>query len=328
MISSSNTVRLSGHRIGELARDFLKPGSHGRIIAVFSNAIYLYSVYDELLWLVTEKIPMHRRGIQIPGALPRVEANSSFSVRGQHLLLGSDIDLDMSVASLWESPRPNLDKVIPLEELPKRLRDVSSLFGGYTSPKGFGWILSEVAMGRLGSTLPTESPKHGPLEQRTWSAFNEMVLASIVNDFPRILGISNDLIGLGEGLTPSGDDFIGGLLFASFVLQEIYSQYQGFTQLYVELFIISSRNKTNLISYIMLKDLAAGHAFDTLHHFVTAILTDKQLENTDFIGRELIRIGHSTGWDLLTGVWTGMLLSTYSRAALSCSVPAITSRRH
>ena len=325
MKSSSNTALLSVYCIGEAARDFLKSGSQGRILAVFSNAVYLESIDDELLWLMTEKLPMHRRGIQIPGALPRVATDSSFSVLGQHLLLGTDIDLDMKPASTWVSPSPNLDKVLPFEELPDRLRAVSTLFDGYPSPKGFGCILSEITKIRFDDPLLAPLPDYGPALKYKWSVLNEIIHAYIVNDFPKILRMAEDLIGLGEGLTPSGDDFIGGLLFSGFILREIYPQYLGFTPLDVELFLDNSRGQTNLISYTMLKDLATGNAPDTLHRFVNAVLTDQHPESLDYLGLELVRMGHSTGWDILTGVWMGMFLSICSRAAHSCSVPAFTS---
>jgi hypothetical protein len=314
--------------IGEAARDYLKAGSQWRILAVFSNAVYLASIDDELLWLVTEKIPMHRRGIQIPGTLPRFGAISSFNVREQHLLLGTDIDLDMSQASLWESPCPDLDNVLPFEALPERLRVVSSLFDSYPSPKGFGQIITEITKIGLGSPIPAEIPDYGPALKHTWPALNEIIVASIARDFARILRSAEDLIGLGEGLTPSGDDFVGGLLFSSFMIQEIYTQYQGFSPADVELLLINSRDRTNLISYTMLKDLATGHGSDTLHRLINAILTDKHLENSYYLGLELVRTGHSTGWDLLTGVWMGMFLSIYSRGALSGSAPAFISCKH
>lgn len=290
-------------------------------MAVFSNTVYLEDIYDELFWLVTENIPMHRRSIQIPGGLPRVSADSSFNVRGQHLILGNEIDFDLSPASIWVSPRPNLDKLLPFEELPDRLRTVSCLFDDFPTPTGFGWILSEITRIATGSPLPAALPDYGRALKYAWPTLNEIILACIANDFPHILRTAEDLIGLGEGLTPSGDDFIGGLLFSSFTLQEIYTQYQGFSLSDVDLFLDNSRNRTNLISYTMLKDLAAGHASDPLHRFINAIVTDKHLEGTYYFGLELVRMGHSTGWDLLTGVWMGMLLSIGSRAALSDNEP-------
>jgi hypothetical protein len=331
MMSSSNTLQRSAHRIGEVARDLLKSGSQGRILATFSKAVYLNSIYGELSWLVTDNLPMHRRGIQIPGALPRVAADSSFSVRGQHLLLEPDIDLDLGPAATWVSPRPNPGTHLPFDDLPERLWAVTCLFDDFPSPTGFGRVLLEIAENTPGNPLPAPSSDSGLALKHARPALNEIVLACIASDFSRILMIAEDLIGLGEGLTPSGDDFIGGLLFSSFTIQELYTQCdtqcQGFALSDVELFIDNSRNRTNLISYTMLKDLAAGHAPDTLHRFINALLTDKHLESTYYYGLELVRIGHSTGWDLLTGVWMGVLLNLGSRATLSSSLYDFTSSR-
>jgi hypothetical protein len=245
-----------------------------------------------------------------------------------HLLLGTDIDLDMSLASIWESSRPEHEKVLPFEELPKRLRDIFSFLECYTSPKGFGRLLSEITGLMLGSPLLAEIPNYGPALKLARSTLNEMVVASVANDFPQILRISEDLIGLGEGLTPSGDDFVGGLLFTSSVLQEIYANYQGFSPSAVESLVENSRNRTNLISAIMLKDHAAGHGADTFHRFINSVLTDQHLESTYSLGLELIRIGHSTGWDLLTGAWTAVLLGAYSGGVPSCSLHAFNSYQH
>ena len=292
---------------------------------MFSNAVYLETIYDQVMWLVTENIPMHRRAIQIPGGLPRVLVDSSFSVRERHLLLGYDIDFDLSTASKWVLPRPNLDQILPMERLQDRLRTVSSLFDDFPTPKGFGKFLLEIERIASGNPFPVAFTDYGPALKYAWPMLDEIVRACMVNDCPQILKIAEDLIGLGEGLTPSGDDFIGGLLFANFMLQQIYPQYQGISLSDVELSLDNSKNQTNLISYTILEDLAAGHAAEVLHHFINAVLTNTHLESIYYLGLELVRIGHSTGWDLLSGVWTGMLLSIGSQAALSCSVPAFKS---
>lgn len=322
MKSFSDPTQLCADYVGEAAWDLLKSGSHGCILAVFSKVIYLNSTYDELFWFATENIPMHRRGIQIHGAIPRASAGSSFIVRGQHLILGKDIEIDLSPASKWVPPRPNLDKILPFEHLPDRLRAISCMFDSYPAPTGFGWILSELTRNATGSPLPAPLPEFGHAMQYAWPTLNEIVQACNTNDFPQILGIAENLIGLGEGLTPSGDDFIGGLLFADFTIHEIYPKYQGLTLTEVELFLNKSRNRTNLISYTMLKDLAKGNAAETLHRFINSILTCQNLNYVHSAGLELVRIGHSTGWDLLTGLWTGMLLSIHSRAVITSSIPS------
>ncbi len=327
MILSSNTLQLSVQRIGGAARDLLKAGSQGRILAAFSKAVYLKNLNGELSWLVTDNLPMHRRGIQIHGALPRVAADSAYNVSEQHLLLGTDIDLDLGPASPWVSPRPNPDRCLPFEELPYRLWDATCLFDEFPLPTGFGRFLMEIIKKPPGNPLPTSSSTAELVLKHARPVLNEIVLACLSSDFSRTLLLGEELIGLGEGLTPSGDDFIGGLLFSSLIIQKLYpqrdaeghTQSQGFALPDVERFIENSRKRTNLISYTILKDLAAGHAPDTLHHFINALLSDGHLESAYEYGFELVQIGHSTGWDLLTGVWLGLLLTLGSRGSLSSS---------
>jgi hypothetical protein len=317
MKSFSLQPQLQVNRIGETAREILNSNPHGCVLAICSNVIYLNSIHDDLFWLVTGTIPLHRRAIQISGAIPSVSVDSPFSIWEHNLLIGHDVDLDLSPASGWVPPQPNLEKILPLEDLPNRLRGITCMLDEFPKPAGFGIILFEIVKIAISTAHLATVPKPGLAVKHAQPAFYEIVKACIANNFPRILKTAEDLIGLGEGLTPSGDDFIGGLLFANFTLQENYAQYQGLTSPDVELFLDHSRNRTNLISYTMLTDLARGNAFDTLHRFINIILTDQHLEDVKSIGLELVRIGHSTGWDLLTGLWTGMLLCIGSRAALS-----------
>jgi hypothetical protein len=117
------------------------------------------------------------------------------------------------------------------------------------------------------------------------------------------------LIGLGEGLTPSGDDFLGGLLFARHLLSCSYPHL-----LYLELsnlteWIDANQPRTNLISFVLLKDNAAGYALDPLNRLGIALLTNQTVENANFAASDLLSVGHSTGWSLLTGFLVGMLLT-------------------
>ncbi len=118
--------------------------------------------------------------------------------------------------------------------------------------------------------------------------------------------MARGLIGLGEGLTPSGDDFAGGMLFA---LRRIRAAYPGklpgddepFARL-----LEGSRHETNAISFALLEDLAAGEGADPLHGLVASLLEGKPEETVACLPR-VLAIGHNSGHDLLAGVLTGML---------------------
>lgn len=294
--------------MGELAEESLKPGSHGEILAATTNALYLYSSDGELLWLVGDRVPMHRRAVQIRGSLPEVTRGSAFTVRGQCLVFDLELDLDLSPASIWLSPRPRRNACLPFERLPGCLRAASRVFAEFPPATGFGPFLLELTNNGSDNPSPDEFPASDSILKHARPMLDEVFRAVRVNDSSRILGASEELIGLGEGLTPSGDDFAGGLLFSSYVLSECFAQYRAFARLDVVGFLERSSKRTNRISHTILKDLASGHTFDTLHRFILAILTGQHLEQVRTLGLEVVRVGHSTGWDLLTGVWMGLLL--------------------
>jgi hypothetical protein len=73
-------------------------------------------------------------------------------------------------------------------------------------------------------------------------------------------------------------------------------------------FLEKSKSRTNNISYTLFKDLANGHASETHNKFIHKLFIGQDLETMNLLGSELIQIGHSTGWDILAGILTGMLL--------------------
>jgi hypothetical protein len=67
-----------------------------------------------------------------------------------------------------------------------------------------------------------------------------------------------------------------------------------------------ARQRTHPISAVLLSDLLAGEGHEPLHALASALATDAASAAVDAVGR-LVRIGHSSGWDLLAG-FLGCLL--------------------
>jgi hypothetical protein len=117
-----------------------------------------------------------------------------------------------------------------------------------------------------------------------------------------------ELVGLGPGLTPCGDDFLGGLFFAAHWLQEAYP---GALRLEAESIfnlIHRAKNQTHPISHTVMGDLAVGEGPEPLHNLLRLLLRGEDHDNRTMDAIDcLLKIGSTTGWFILAGVLTCLL---------------------
>ena len=103
------------------------------------------------------------------------------------------------------------------------------------------------------------------------------------------------LLGLGPGLTPSGDDFIAGMMIALHGLGEIAK-----AELIWQAATTQAATSTNPISYAHLQSASAGYGSAALHNAIAMIVCGRMVEIQPAITRAA-SIGHTSGWDALAG---------------------------
>jgi hypothetical protein len=108
------------------------------------------------------------------------------------------------------------------------------------------------------------------------------------------------LIGLGPGLTPSGDDFLGGAMIALRATGDGDRADALWRMIEPTL-----ATRTVAVSAAHLCAAAAGHGSAALHDALNALLADDSDKLADAVVR-LDRIGHCSGWDALAGVATAL----------------------
>lgn len=108
------------------------------------------------------------------------------------------------------------------------------------------------------------------------------------------------LIGLGLGLTPSGDDFLCGMLAGFHLLDR---NNHTFTQC-LRHYIKENIKNTNEISQAFLKCALHGHY---------SLAVNKLWSNPSYeqISQMFLQIGHSSGMDTLCGIYFSFLLCKY-----------------
>ena len=111
---------------------------------------------------------------------------------------------------------------------------------------------------------------------------------------PDIAQLAVPLIGFGTGLTPSGDDFLGGFLFSGYAMRKVYGR-QGISLAEESIDNFSSR--TNLISYTLIKDLNLGHGVEPIHDLVNDLFSDIAMEKVEKSGLSPPRRGSPLTWE-------------------------------
>ena len=172
------------------------------------------------------------------------------------------------------------------ESLAAALARLSDALGGFDLDEGFA------PLARPDSPAP---PSDSPLLRRAQPAISalERWLAGDADAPPR--DIVPGLIGLGPGLTPSGDDYLGGAMIAL-----IMSGRAEDAASLARPALAMAAEGTNRISAAHLRAAAKGLGADALHRTIDALARADDAALAAGL-RGLDAIGHSSGWDALAG---------------------------
>jgi hypothetical protein len=129
--------------------------------------------------------------------------------------------------------------------------------------------------------------------------FDAIKQALIDNDVDAFTSAALRVLGLGHGLTPSGDDFVGGMMFAlTHAPRQAWVNDLPKTKAHIHNAALVS---TNVISAALLDDLMAGKSYSALHDVLFA-LHSNNMANIVGACEKLLNVGASSGADMLSGL--------------------------
>jgi hypothetical protein len=295
--------------IGNVARDCLSPGRRGVVFAAVNHANYLLTDEGELLWLTTPHSPKHRRCLQLPEPLPRLTVGSTFIIQGQSINFEEGTSLNLDSSQIWEKSALLTCDAFALGPMLAKLIGFFESFLIMESPIGFGSFILPILQIVKKRESDNKFQPDNLLTIAAWPVVESITRCCLLHDLPGVMDQAETLIGLGEGLTPSGDDFLGGLLFARYLFAHAYPHLSYLESSNLLEWIGGVQPRTNLISFVLLKDNVDGHALEPLNRFGLAFLLNNPVQSLYSSASALIKVGHSTGWNLLTGFLVGTLLA-------------------
>jgi hypothetical protein len=305
----------TANRTGTTARALLARGDwSGRVLAIVSEAAYLLGSDDAVLWLAQEKTPLHPRALRGAFDLRAVRAGMRFGQQDALVYFASsggeqlpEASLHWADASVWQPPIIPTAQVATPGAVPARMLELLAALPSPVGDDTLGQLLPLLRQMATGGN-PTAAASSSPFVSAATTPFIETARACRERDMLRLIDAARALIGLGPGLTPGGDDFVGGLLFVAHHLNAAYPGELHWDAPRLVDWLAWARPQTNPISYAILSDHAHGQGVQPLHELVAALLSNKPLDESMPSVRATLAIGNTTGWDMLTGALTAMLL--------------------
>jgi len=153
----------------------------------------------------------------------------------------------------------------------------------------------------------TGQPLSFPLDHAV-ARFDAVRSALERNDLPAFEAAVLRVLGLGHGLTPSGDDFVGGICFAlKHAPRDAWRA--GLPAVLAEI-RRAAATSTNVISAALLDDLIDGASHCALHELLAA-MQDNSLPQIARATQALLAIGASSGADMLAGLLVCLVTTSH-----------------
>lgn len=257
-------------------------GGGGAVTVLASLSASVYGrAGDAIVWLGPGSSTLHPRAILCDDA----------RTAGPHAP-GATLRVDATGLTPWRPIRP----AVTVATAATMRRGCAELVDAVTrlgTPQGFAPLLAG------------DAPAF-PLHDAATAA-RALARACAADDTEAAASAAVDLLGLGAGLTPSGDDFVGGAFFARALLAPVGAN-PGRWRRAAGAVRDAAVTRTHVISAALVGDLLDGDGHAPLHDLAGALARGAAAPALD-AARRLVDVGHTSGWDLLSGFAAGVGVS-------------------
>jgi hypothetical protein len=274
--------------IGPIAAEAIEVSCEGRVSAVFARSAYL----DLGSTMVCVGVPGIRRGplnarVDSRSAvcewLARIAPGEAVTGTPRRLRTGG-MQLEFEHARRWHPPRAALP--VDRGRVARGVAQLRAVAAGRIPREGLAFL---VAGGPSSNRL-------APAGHAAANALSQWLAGGMPDVASETVHALSQLIGLGPGLTPSGDDFLGGALIALHALGS-----QPLAQALAAKLLPLCEHRTHPISVAHIRAAAAGVGGEALH---ACLCTMVDARDPGACLEAIASTGHTSGWDALAGAVT------------------------
>lgn len=282
----------------EMLRLVTGHGFRGTVHSVYDLAVNFYDQLGGLNCVVSHNLdnaPGTLR-INLPGLCTfktiGVMNGEPVRTKGGRMFLGSKIVIDLWKINIWQGVLPCFSPEAKQPVLSRNLQALKKVILACGLPGGIKAFYTGKKASEVRDFFSVELKKRA----------GNLMDALVSHNLPAAREAGLTLLGFGNGQTPSGDDFLAGLI-------TVWNMPAGpFDSWYVELgkyLAAAARERTTLLSQATLEKAAKGYVREKVINLLTALLnaTEKRVAQASL---EVLKIGSSSGTDLVVGLATGL----------------------
>ncbi len=282
---------------GETARHILSIDGEMQVIAVHSESVYIRSVTGALLLFCSDKYGSVPFGVSLEDygsfrALREYREGDRVLVRGGEICFDDGCRICIRDTSTFL--KGNKSTALPESEC---VLACAELLMKTASKRGIA-----PAVGAL-LCIGTPAAESNVYAMKVAACADTLEQAFLHRDGAALSRVISGLIGLGYGLTPSGDDFVCGMLYAFCRYGSVVSDAKVYREM-LSLAVEEHLSMTNEVSAMYLRCALDGGYFEVVEGVFDALSNADGIETEMLryaVGR-LISVGASSGSDILCGM--------------------------
>jgi len=301
MLKTTDKKKIQIISIGITAARALISSRIWRLLSVYDRSFYCIDDAENIICFALNRIGRGPFTLLCSGneRLPaeRLKSIKYFTMVGEMLVAEeADLIIDLKNATTWG------ESLLDLRENHRESVENDLTWLAYRSSfvapqESFGWLIPTFFSGGEGDILEKHNNTSSPLHERV-----SKVTKNIEKDFAMTgsaCGLEL-LIGLGYGLTPSGDDFLAGVVMGFHKMQKHREAILLARHLYSK-----AQGKTTTISLAFYRALADGRVAEPHLRFLEMIGREEKTERENLFNR-VTDFGGTSGWDTLAGIVFGI----------------------
>lgn len=290
--------------IGSAAFNVLKNGD-GEVHSIFERTFNIL-FGDELVGVTRSDVtrsPINLvTDIQPNESMPSLGVGKGMQVKvNDRLLIDEVLEISLKDATIWR-PRNRVAGHPNFKHVKNNLKILEKFAAENGRCEGLGQLLShvdEIAIGKMSSTSNLND-----IAKAVLPSLIDLSKAIRLEGIDDVKKISRNLIGLGPGLSPSGDDVLIGLMIALWwFTNSLGGDIERVER--INKAVISRMNKTTLLSQQLLRHAARGETNETVEILLDGIFMGES-EDIGIRAQRVLEIGETSGTDMMAGILLGL----------------------